>query len=122
VFGTPCSILSEQLTSAVSEPLANAAATQVDLVGIFNWLDHVADPLKLLREIAPKSRGILLTGHLAIDAGFQHRFGLTNRTLSWLASQLGMTNHDLLETSYQETSATYAVLFVHAGSKRADAA
>ena len=121
VFGTPCSMLGEEIASAISRPLPNAATTQIDLVGIFNWLDHVADPLQLLREIALKSRGILLTGHLAVDAGLQHRFGLTNRSLLWLASQLGMMSQDLLGTSHQENSATYAVLFVHAGRKRADA-
>jgi hypothetical protein len=86
-WGMNCALLGNSCISTASTALGVNVVTyeqfseftepgHYDLIGIFNVLDHVDNPLKLLRTCLTSARAVICFGH-DTTLGKQHRFGLT---------------------------------------------
>jgi hypothetical protein len=60
----------------------------IDIVGVFETLDHVRRPADLLRRIRDAARCILIVQHRAEHANRQHGFGFTEGLLDLLKKSL----------------------------------
>jgi len=68
------------------------ARGRLDVIGIFETLDHVRRPVELIRRIEPLTRCLVLVQHHARHANRQHGFGFMPEFESFLVRDLGVTS------------------------------
>jgi hypothetical protein len=55
-----------------------------DLIGLFNIIDHVENPLVVLEGLLKKTKCIVYVCHTCERAGKQHKFAFTPKFYIWL--------------------------------------
>ena len=89
-YGGSCRYFSARVLDAASIPFWGDAMepASLDLIGIFNALDHVDDPVAVLRRALVLSRRVVVRTHHAAMAGKQHQYAFDESFPAWLAAAL----------------------------------
>lgn len=104
-YGGSCRYYASKVLGANVLPFAEIienANTQekpfpVDLLGIFNSLDHMNDPVGVLRKGLKIARHIIIVTHHAAHAGKQHQYAFDEKFAQWL-------NHNLSDVVVEDIS------------------
>lgn len=88
-FGCNCRTISSRINWITKLNLDKLTSLdeKIDLLNLSNTLDHVKDPLILLKKIRPKVKNIFFHFH-DIDGGPQHPFFITEKTITFIAHDL----------------------------------
>jgi len=95
-YGSGCTQVAMQSLDCQVKLLDELPANSADLLGIFNSIDHVDDPVAVLRrslEIAPN---VVVGGHEPSRAKYQHAYALDAETLRRLGKKYSFTVTDLV--------------------------
>src|SRR5690606_26295716 len=78
-YGVNCQHMAVHTLGAEIVPLDAAAKNgmALDLVGVFNSLDHMDFPVETLRKALTVARFVVVVTHTSAQAGKQHLFALT---------------------------------------------
>ena len=89
-YGGSCRYYAGRVLDAVVLPFDETVRTnrRVDLLGIFNSLDHTSDPLGVVRKGLKLARHIVIVAHHASHAGKQHQYAFDDKFPQWLATVL----------------------------------
>lgn len=97
-YGGSCSYYASKVLSASPLPFreqlrgcADKHGDRIDLLGMFNILDHTDDPLRVIREGLALARHVVITTHHASIAGKQHLFAFHDSFPEWLQESLADT-------------------------------
>ena len=112
-FGVSSTKLGAKLFDLKILPLNDAVknSKQLDLVGIFNFIDHFTDPLEVIEMAMAISNLIVISVHPASFAGKQHRFAIDKNFVSFLQRRYSSWDISLMDMSHLGMSAidTYNV-------------
>ncbi len=61
---------------------------RVDLLGIFNGLDHTQDPVQVIRDALRMARHVVIKTHHAEFSGKQHQYAFSEKFPQWLNNVL----------------------------------
>lgn len=94
-YGASCSYYSSKMLGSDVLPfqeqvqnLEQERAETLDLLGVFNILDHTNDPVAVIKNGLKLARHIIVVTHHASLAGKQHLFAFHDSFPSWLTAQL----------------------------------
>ena len=93
-YGNSCRYFAAKSFNVSVLPLEELTV-KVDLVGLFNVLDHTSEPLEVLKALFLRARAVLVVTHTAEQAGKQHLYAFADDFYVWLQSSLGVTCEDL---------------------------
>ena len=95
-WGKNCVLESRLCVSTIPKHVRKVELKNLDeendmynLIGIFNYIDHVENPLKLNNKLKNLSKNILLVTHDPKKSGPQHRYMLDEETLSSIFKDYG---------------------------------
>jgi hypothetical protein len=113
-YGSSCGQVAMQTLDCEVVLLDDMLPDSADMIGIFNSLDHVQNPLQLLRrclEVAPR---VVVGGHEPNRAKYQHPFALDAETLRRLGKMNSFIVTDLVKTIADWPRSEYLVLLTRA--------
>jgi hypothetical protein len=90
-YGGSCRYFAREVLDADVLPFedeARGGRAPLDLLGIFNGLDHTSDPLRVLRGGLALARHIVVSTHHASQAGKQHQYAFDEEFPRWLGGTL----------------------------------
>ena len=108
-YGFGCSQVAGQALDCELAILDELAPDTADICGIFNSLDHVEAPLKVLLKCLEIAPHVVVSGHKQ-RTGYQHGFGLDIKTLQHLGAKHSFTVTDLSKQIVDWPSEEYLVL------------
>lgn len=82
-YGNSCSSHAATVLEAKVLPV-DEFIEHVDLVGVFNILDHIDNPLHVLERLFEKTRFVIYVCHTVDRSGKQHKFAFTPKFYNWL--------------------------------------
>ena len=104
------------LNELVDDPDTNNVSA-LDLLGIFNILDHTNSPAVVLNKGLRLARHIVVATHHAALAGKQHLFAFDESFPAWLASQLkNATVEDISEQMLENGKRIYNYILISRNS------
>lgn len=102
----------------VEEFAGDKAIDRLDLIGLFNVLDHTVQPIELLRVLMGKAKALLLVTHTAERAGKQHLYAFSDDFHAWLESELGnVICEDITAEAMGAKVRDYNCILITAGQK-----
>jgi hypothetical protein len=84
--GRTCTAALQNDSGIQSMPWSAAAPGEFDLVGLFQYLDHLEDPLGFMDELFSRARACaVILDHFSQPTAIQHFTGWTPEAIEWLA-------------------------------------
>jgi hypothetical protein len=90
-YGASCRYFANCVLDADVLPfheLAHDSCSRLDLIGIFNILDHTRSPLEVIRSSLQMAKAVLVVTHSAASAGKQHLYAFADSFPNWLNAEL----------------------------------
>ena len=109
-FGTGCSQVALQALTCDVAMLDELAPNSANLVGIFNSLDHVEDPVAVLRKCLEIAPHVVVAGHEPSRAKYQHAYAFDANTIRRLGEKHAFTVTDLVDQMSDWPRLEYLVL------------
>lgn len=104
-FGLSCQKLASDLLDVKVVPLWDMEGDGFfDLIGIFNFLDHLSSPLLVLDRALLLARKVVFTVHKPEYAGKQHRVIIGAEFIDFLKSRYSTHDVELLEGNFDSFS------------------
>lgn len=115
-YGGSCRYYSAQVLGAdvlpfieMVDEVVQEKHTPVDLLGIFNSLDHTKNPLQVIQHGLKLARHIVIATHHASHAGKQHQYAFGEKFPEWLATVLGGVTveditHEVIGNGYRDNN------------------
>ena len=94
--------------------LDELAPNSADLVGIFNSLDHVENPVAVLRKCLEVAPNVVVAGHEPSRAKYQHAYAFDADTIRRLGERHSFTVTDLVGQMNDWPRLEYLVLLQRA--------
>lgn len=120
-FGASCRYFAHTVLGADVIPIGETHQNgfpKLDLVGIFNSLDHTTAPLEVIRRSLELAKHVLIVTHHASHAGKQHLFAFGDNFSTWLNRVLeGISVEDLRREVDVEGHGDYSYILL---SRKAD--
>lgn len=86
-FGKSCRALAGSMYGMDIMPLSefNCAENElIDIIGVFNTLDHTRNPIDVLDKLTSIGRAVVIVNHDSYDAGRQHGFAFSENLIHYL--------------------------------------
>lgn len=86
-YGSSCRYFANRLMDVDVLPLSEFERNfsyKFDLIGIFNFLDHITAPLEMIKRCLGASSNLLIITHRASHAGRQHLWAFSDRFPEWI--------------------------------------
>jgi len=109
-FGAGCAQVAVQALNCDVTMLNEMPADSADLIGIFNSLDHLENPLEVLKQCLRVSPRLIVGGHEPRRAKYQHAYALDDETLRRLGMKHGFTVTDISDKVEEWPGSEYLVL------------
>ncbi len=115
-FGKSCRALASSIFGADIVPLteySNQTSGLIDIIGVFNTLDHTRNPMQVLDKLTTIGRSIVLVNHRATSAGRQHSFAFANNLASYLQNRYANLNVIDLSGELEPPATKDFVILIH---------
>jgi hypothetical protein len=83
--------------------VSSKSSSRIDLLGIFNSLDHVNFPILTIQNGLKLANNIIIVTHHARHAGKQHQFAFGEKFPDWLRTYLDDVNVEDITSSIEES-------------------
>jgi hypothetical protein len=90
-FGAGCAQVAVQALDCDVKMLNEMPPDSADLIGIFNSLDHLENPVEVLKQCLAVSPRIIVGGHEPRRAKYQHAYALDDETIRRLGTKHGFS-------------------------------
>lgn len=113
-YGASCSFYASKMLRADVQPIHERLSqveanpeSMLDLVGVFNILDHTENPLRVIFNALKLAPHVIVVTHHAAVAGKQHLFAFHDSFPSWLEAKLVGANvidltSEMLASGYRD--------------------
>jgi hypothetical protein len=109
-FGAGCAQVAIQALDCDVKMLSEMPPNSADLIGIFNSLDHLENPVEVLKQCLAVSPRLIVGGHEPRRAKYQHAYALDDETLRRLGAKHGFTVTDIADQVEDWPGSEYLVL------------
>jgi len=109
-FGAGCAQVAVQALDCDVKMLNEMPPNSADLIGIFNSLDHLENPVEVLKQCLTVSPRLIVGGHEPRRAKYQHAYALDDETLRRLGVKHGFTVTDIADQVEEWPGSEYLVL------------
>jgi hypothetical protein len=109
-FGAGCAQVAVQALDCDVKMLNEMPPNSADLIGIFNSLDHLENPVEVLKQCLTVSPRLIVGGHEPRRAKYQHAYALDDETLRRLGVKHGFTVTHIADQVKEWPGSEYLVL------------
>lgn len=113
-YGSSCGQVAMQTLDCEVALLSDLPSDSADMIGIFNSLDHVQDPLDVLLKCLTIAPRVVVGGHEPNRAKYQHPFALDAETLRRLGTKNSFIVTDFVKTISDWPRSEYLVMLTRA--------